>query len=517
MDRRLNSHLAHHRPQDGNTRGKGKVARAEPHPAAQCKSDGGRGAWPDTPLASKGLPSLEGRSFRSSEFALSGLADVSIEALLQEQQQLLSLGPPFMGPRARLQQWREVVQADPTLLKVISQGVRLPLNHIPPPNPRSPPMPLDLSSVVQKYTDLGVIRPLSASEVLRTQNWVQTFGRPKPNSSELRLITDLRPLNQSLQPQFFKGDHWGTVVQMLNDHPEHCWATTLDIKDFFFHLGLHRQAQRWIRVKTQSGGFQFLALPFGLQCSPFWSHRLAKPVIQFLRDRGILLTWYVDDILLLAKSPEICLAQTKFVIQLFTSLGLRINVQKSSLVPQQTVNYLGQVLNLANRSVSPLPCKVCHLRKMLHHAAPGKTTRPCVLASIAGTVLDLSKGAVNLLGFAKELMSQAGRLASLHGWYRPCLKTGLVRAILFQIRDGLKDLVPVTLQSVPQSRILSVLSTDSSDYAWGASLKMQGRPPLSANQFFSPLERAWHITRKETAALCRGVRTFLDLLPQIPV
>ena len=230
MDRRLNSHLAHHRPQDGNTRGKGKVARAEHHPAAQCKSDGGRGAWPDTPMASKGLPSLEGRSFRSSEFALSGLADVSIEALLQEQQQLLSLGPPFMGPRARLQQWREVVQADPTLLKVISQGVRLPLNHIPPPNPRSPPMPLDLSSVVQKYTDLGVIRPLSASEVLRTQNWVQTFGRPKPNSSELRLITDLRPLNQSLQPQFFKGDHWGTVVQMLNDHPEHCWATTLDIK-----------------------------------------------------------------------------------------------------------------------------------------------------------------------------------------------------------------------------------------------------------------------------------------------
>jgi hypothetical protein len=455
----------------------------------------------------------------SNNFSLVPLVDLNLfntlplQHLVELQQKLVQSGPPYQGPKKTLSQWK-LLGADATLLKVIAQGIKLPMNQVPPPNSQCPPLDPVLFSSIQKYLQLGVVRELTAQEVQKTKCWVRTFGRPKAHSPDIRLITDLRPLNQTLQPQKFKADHWGTVVQCLNSYPQHTWAVTLDLKDFFFHLSLHPQAQRWIRVKTHQGGIQFLGLPFGLQCSPFWAHRLAKPVIQFLRAQGLIICWYVDDILLLAPSQEMCLLQTRFLFQVFTLLGLRLNLTKCQLTPSQQVVYLGQNIDLLQRTVSPIKEKVTAVLKSLRHTVPGKKIRPSVLAALGGTLLDLSKGAVNLIGFPKEIMSLGGKLALQHGWYQTCLKTTQVRILLQNVRESLREICPVQLLPPSSPCLMSVLSTDASDYAWGASLQKPGmKRPLSARQFFSPMERTWHITRKETAALCRGVHSFLEDLP----
>ena len=129
------------------------------------------------------------------------------------------------------------------------------------------------------------------------------------------------------------------VLQNLQDHPSHSWGVTLDLKDWFFHLGLHRQTQRSVRVKGHHQSIQMLGLPFGLQCNPFWAHRLCKPMLQHLRGMGFVLCWYVDDTLLLRETPSHVLNCLKYLLQLLTQLGIRVNFPKCNLIPCQPLPF----------------------------------------------------------------------------------------------------------------------------------------------------------------------------------
>jgi hypothetical protein len=184
--------------------------------------------------------------------------------------------PACLGPRQNISEW-ESLGADKTLIRVIKHGVKLPLVGTPAPNhPRA--VQTELLPTLEEYAALGVLQPLSSTQIIHTKYWVHTFSRPKANSHKLRLITNLKPLNQFLHTPSFKTDTWTTVTSVLKNNPDLKWAATLDLRNWFFHLGLHPQAQRWIRLKTKEGGYQFSTLPFGLQCSPYWSTRLAKPI-----------------------------------------------------------------------------------------------------------------------------------------------------------------------------------------------------------------------------------------------
>ena len=373
----------------------------------------------------------------------------------------------------------------------------------------------ELENQMEEYIQLGVARPLTQVETQTTKCWVQTFGREKPNSSKVRIITNLKPLNQCFRVDNFRSDHWGTVLQTLQNHPHCHWGVTLDLKDWFFHLGLHPQTQRWIRVKGRKQSIQMLALPFGLQSSPFWSHRLSKVILQHLRGLGFVLCWYVDDILLLGESHHHVMSCLMYVLQLLTQLGLRVNFAKSHLIPTQSLIYLGQVIHLAHRSVSSVPLKAQGCRFMAHKVTSGNTVRPCNVASLAGKLLDLQKGAINLVGLPRLLMRQAGKLAKW-GWYKVISKPPMLKALLLQTKLALSALVPVQLPHPGMHQL--TLTVDACDTGWGGVLCLQGpdsqpSPMWTTHQMFSPLEREHHITWKELEAVVRGLKAFWAEIP----
>ena len=396
----------------------------------------------------------------------------SLKTLITLNQDLKSLGPPFMGPRSRLTDW-ETLGADKIVLQAIKVGVRLNLQQLPPPTPHAPCLSPALEDQMQEYIAMGVARPLTLLESQNTRCWVHTFGREKPHSPKVRIITNLKPLNQCYALDRFKGDHWGTVLQTLQDHPHCRWGVTLDLKDWFFHLGLHPQTQRWVRVRGHNQSVQMLGLPFGLQSSPFWAHRLAKPMLQHLRGRGTVMCWYVDDILLLGESPAHVFSQLTYFIQLLTRLGIRINFPKCHLTPSQTLPYLGQTLNLAQRSISCVPLKAQGCRWMAKKLCSGNTTRPCNLASLAGKLLDLQKGAVNLVGLARQLMHHAGTL-SRWGWYKVIKKPLSLSALLTLTRAALQHLTPTQLPH-PGMTCLT-LCVDACQTGWGEPYRILRGP-----------------------------------------
>ena len=125
---------------------------------------------------------------------------------------------------------------------------------------------------------------LPKEKAAATKYWVPLLERVKPDGSS-RLITALCSVNDQLKTPRFRPDSWADLLQLLrNEDLQYC--VRLDLKDWFFHLGLSRRSRRWCRLKFQGKAYEMLEMPFGLSISPYFSYRLAKPVLKVLRTKG---------------------------------------------------------------------------------------------------------------------------------------------------------------------------------------------------------------------------------------
>lgn len=70
-----------------------------------------------------------------------------------------------------------------------------------------------------------------------------------------------------------------------------------------------------------------------------------KPVVAFLRERGIRLIIYLDDLLILCNCRDMLLSQLELIKDLFQTLGLLINNKKSQLEPSQEIVFLGLTIS----------------------------------------------------------------------------------------------------------------------------------------------------------------------------
>jgi len=82
-----------------------------------------------------------------------------------------------------------------------------------------------------------------------------------------------------------------------------------------------------------------------LTSAPCIFTKLLKPVLFHLRKLGIIVICYIDNCIFIAASEEELRDNVSSAIQLFDSVGLTINVQKSILEPTQEVEFLGVILN----------------------------------------------------------------------------------------------------------------------------------------------------------------------------
>ena len=70
------------------------------------------------------------------------------------------------------------------------------------------------------------------------------------------------------------------------------------------------------------------------QCAQIFT-KLLKPALARLREDGVLLVVYIDDIILLADDPETLVAYIHKATTLLKSLGFTIHEGKSLFVPSQ--------------------------------------------------------------------------------------------------------------------------------------------------------------------------------------
>ena len=140
---------------------------------------------------------------------------------------------------------------------------------------------------------------------------------------------------------------------------------SLDLQDAYLQVPIHPESRRYIRFIMGGVPYQFRVLCFGLTTAPQVFTRLMAPISAILHRYGIRMLLYLDDWLILAESRDTCIQARDGLLHLCEELGLRVNHDKSSLVPSQTMTYLGMQILSVRFIAKPTETRVTNLLNII--------------------------------------------------------------------------------------------------------------------------------------------------------
>ena len=165
-----------------------------------------------------------------------------------------------------------------------------------------------------------------------------------------RPVIDLSHLNDFVQLTSFKME---TVASVLLSVREVGFLASLDLKDAYFQIPIHRSSRNLLRFTSEGTVYQFRALCFGLSTAPQVFTRVFAVVSAWAHSHGIRLLRYLDDWLVLSSSEREAKQAVQSLLSLCRTLGIVINEKKSGLVPSQTAKYLDMTIDTEAGKVFP--------------------------------------------------------------------------------------------------------------------------------------------------------------------
>ena len=318
-----------------------------------------------------------------------------------------------------------------------------------------------------------------------------------------RPVLDLSVLNRYLRRIKFKME---TPMSIRGAIRQRDWACSIDLKDAYFHVPVHRAYRKFLRFSWGGKVFQFVCLPFGLAHSPYVFTRVVKELATILRRRGVRIHCYLDDWLILAQDNVSCKIHSTEVCTLTNSLGFVINQEKSSLSPTQSFEYLGMLFDTQAFTVQPTLARRQRLQDSVLRLRGAKAATARQLAAVLGQMESLAPllplGRLHKRPLQRHFRLQWSQstedwdqLISLGQWY--------VRATDHWLYpEFLSSTVPI-VRPVPTVE----LYTDASLQGWGGHVDS-----LSVSGCWTHTEKLLHINRLELEATFRSLQAFEQFL-----
>ena len=225
--------------------------------------------------------------------------------------------------------------------------------------PRDPVRFHVLDQEVKSLLEKGAITPVDDNS---PGYYSRLFTVPK-KTGDWRPVLDLSQLNTYLRRISFKME---SIKNIRLDIQPGDWATSIDLKDAYFHILVHPKRRPFLRFVWKDQTFQFKALPFGLSLAPYIFTKITTELAAILRAQGIRFRVYLDDWLNLASTESQCRSDLQQILTISEQLGFRVNLSKSDLNPSQTFEYLGVRFDTLNFVCSPTERRISALLKSLH-------------------------------------------------------------------------------------------------------------------------------------------------------
>ena len=415
---------------------------------------------------------------------------------------------PFLRVRRCLNAW-ENIGAGPMILNWIANGYKLPLTgpvepfNIPPLHQHNPQEVAALQEIKAKLLSMGVITRTT------NNNFVSRSRLEPKKDGGYRLVVDLRPLNAYLPETTCKYETLNDAQFLLQRQD---WMISADLKDGYYHLGIHKDHQQYLTTMLDGELVQFTALPFGLSTAPRVFTKFMRPVVKYFRSNGIRMLQYLDDSLFLSQSHAELLNIRQFVEETFTELGLLRKESKGCWEPAQHLIHLGIAIDTERGLFLIPPHKQATIRgaasSLLRYSASHRRwVSVKKLANLAGMVISTTIAFPLARTLTRSLYDV---IATRVSWTRD------VRLDKQTIRDlqFLSKLDAVFCdKAIWEPQPLARINTDASLTGWGAILD----DLVPAQGFFSKGEQALHITAKELNAVLFALQRFHNNLVNKPV
>ena len=292
--------------------------------------------------------------------------------------------------------WQSMVSVPKWIGNILNKGYRLQFLSTPPPfrgllESKMPSQELNnaLARVVEEMLAKEAIEMVPHQDMMEGL-YSRYFLVPKKPEG-LRPILDLRGLNPSITKKEFRMLTNHTLLASIT-HGD--WLTSIDLKDAFFHVGVHPHHRKYLRFFFQGKAYQFRVLPFGYSLAPRTFTLVLQTALEPLLRTGVIVRSFIDDLLIQSRSRAQAMMDTRTVILHLSRLGFSINVEKSAFMPQQTAVYLGihldtlvmkarlsdarrdTILSLANQAYSKLSTSAGAARSLLGHMASASVVVP---------------------------------------------------------------------------------------------------------------------------------------------
>ena len=105
------------------------------------------------------------------------------------------------------------------------------------------------------------------------------------------------------------------------------YFTSVFSEDAYYTSPLYADAKRYFRCLFDSTLYECNVLVMGYSDAPCIFTKVMKPVLSYLRHRGVMLVMYIDDALIVSPTEKQCQADTTATLTLLDRLGFTINTE----------------------------------------------------------------------------------------------------------------------------------------------------------------------------------------------
>ncbi|SAL96899.1 hypothetical protein [Absidia glauca] len=299
-------------------------------------------------------------------------------------------------------------------LSVIKEGYRL--QFVSPPQPwysnvYNNPSP-DVSTAVSLFLDAGVIER-SLDQDGRFLSHFFTIQE----ATKSRPVLDCKKISSFVQCSHFKMEGVPALRELIQPND---FMAKIDLKDAYTVVPIHPASRRYLAFAHAGTIYQYKTLPFGLSVAPRIFMKIMRHAIEVLRKEGIRIVYYLDDICVLARTPQEMEHHTSRIVNHLQHLGVFINFKKTQLTPTHAQDFLGFSFNTNKMMIKVPNIKMEKLLARIKQARKPQSYRwmAALLGKITSMIPAIGKALLNIRSIQRDL-TKSLRLSS-NNWERRC-------------------------------------------------------------------------------------------------
>jgi len=214
------------------------------------------------------------------------------------------------------------------------------------------------------------------------------------NSKKYRLVWDAsRHVNKFVQTPHVRLAHLEKALE-LSEKDDH--QIIFDLASAYYHIKIDETQHKFLGASITNSDssvlyFQYTHLPFGLSSAVHAITKLWKPIGQFLNQKGIRNSIYIDDGRILVKKMEEVEQTREFVYNTVAAAGWAVEKSKSDMEGQagKIKKYLGFVINTSDMIVSATEEKLQKIKMCIDACFASDLIKVKLLAKLLGLIISL--------------------------------------------------------------------------------------------------------------------------------